>query len=71
MEKPDLKDALMAIGEDMAKRVVTEIVRPYAEYYISNSENKIDDIMLPFMDQLESAVLDLLDDIHKEAPAPQ
>ena len=70
MEKPDLKNALMAIGEDMAKRVVTEIVRPYAEYYIKNSENKIDDIMLPFMDQLEDAVLNLLDDIHKEAPAP-
>lgn len=62
-EKPDLKQLGLEIGEDVAQAVVKKVVRPYAEYYITESENKIDDILLPFLDQLEQAIVDALDDI--------
>lgn len=66
MEKPDLKKAGMSIAEDAVKAAVKDIVRPYAEYYIAQSENKIDDVLLPFMDQLEAAILDVADEIDGE-----
>jgi len=65
-EKPDVKKVLVNLGEDAAKTVVKEVVRPYAEYYILQSPNKIDDIILPFLDQLESAIVDMLDKIDGE-----
>lgn len=64
--KPDVKKISMDIGEDLAKRVVTDLVKPFAAHYIEQSENKIDDILLPFLDQLEDALVNLLDKIDGE-----
>ncbi len=66
MEEFDVKKVGMNVGEDMVKMVISNFVRPYAEHYIKNSENKIDDVMLPFLDQLEGALLDLADKIDGE-----
>lgn len=62
-QKPDLKVVGLNIAEDAAKAVIKNIVRPYAEYYVAQSENKIDDIILPFIGQLEAALLDFADKI--------
>ena len=62
----DIKKAGLNIAEDTAKAVVKNIVRPYAAQYILESENKIDDVLLPFLDQLEKALLDLTDKIDGE-----
>jgi len=59
----DLKQAGLSIGEDTIKAVVKDIVRPFAAEYIAKSENKIDDLLLPFLDQLEAALLGLADKI--------
>lgn len=66
MEKPDLKKAGLNIAEDAVKAAVKSVVRPYAEYYIAQSENKIDDILLPFLDQLEAAIIEVADEIDGE-----
>lgn len=65
-QKPDIKVIGLNLGEDVAKTVVAKIVRPYAEYYIEQSSTKIDDILLPFMDQLEKALLEVVDQIDGE-----
>lgn len=62
----DLKKAALGIGEDAIVRVVKEIVRPVAEQMIKDSENKFDDMALPFLDQLEGAVLKLVDQVDGE-----
>lgn len=66
MAELDLKKAGLNIAEDLVKNVVKDIVRPYAEKYISDSPNKIDDILLPFLDQLEAALLAAADKIDGE-----
>ena len=62
----DIKKAGLNIAEDTVKAVIKNIVRPYAEDYVLKSENKIDDILLPFLDQLEKALVDLTDKIDGE-----
>lgn len=66
MEKPDIKKVGLNLAEDTVKSVVKSIVRPYAEYYIVNSENKIDDILLPFLDKLEAELVGFADKIDGE-----
>lgn len=66
MALPDIKKIGLNLGEDVIKTVIKEIVRPYAEEYIKNSANKIDDIILPFMDQIEKALLEISDKIDGE-----
>jgi len=66
LEKPDLSKAGAKIGEDLVQRVIKELVVPYAEYYIKKSDNKIDDVLLPFMGQLEAALLEQADKIDGE-----
>jgi hypothetical protein len=66
MEKPDIKKIGLGLGEDLAASVVKQIVRPYAEYYITQSENKIDDVLLPFLSSLETAILEQIDKIDGE-----
>lgn len=61
-----MKKAGLNIGEDLIKAVVKDIVRPFAEQKILESENKIDDILLPFLDQLEAALLAAADKIDGE-----
>lgn len=62
----DIKKAGLNIAEDTVKAVIKNIVRPYAEQYIVESENKIDDVLLPFLDQLETALGGLVDKIDSE-----
>jgi hypothetical protein len=66
MEKPDIKKMGLGVAEETVKMVITQVVRPYAAYYVTVSENKIDDIILPFMDQLEQALLEMADKIDGE-----
>lgn len=62
----DIRKAGLSIAEDTVKAVIKDIVRPYAADYILKSENKIDDILLPFLDQLEVALTNLADQIDGE-----
>lgn len=62
----DLKKAGLSIAEDTVKAVLKDIVRPFAAEYIAASGNKIDDLILPFLDQLELALLDLADKMDGE-----
>ena len=59
----DLKQALLHLGEQNAKLLMQTVVKPLAQKYISESENKIDDILLPFLDMLEAEVLKIADKI--------
>jgi hypothetical protein len=59
----DIKKAALNMGEDLAKNVIKNIVRPYAEEYILASPNKIDDLLLPFLDNLEAALMAAMDKI--------
>lgn len=63
MDKEQIQQALKGIGEDAVVSLIKRVVRPYAEGYIQESENKIDDILLPFLDQLEDAIVQLADEI--------
>lgn len=65
----NVKDIAMKLLEQNAKVIVSEIVKPLAIEMINKSETKIDDILLPFVDQIEKAVLQLADKIHEEKVA--
>lgn len=62
----DMKKAGLNIAEEMVKSVLKDIVHPYAKAYIEASPNKIDDVILPFLAQLEAALLGLADKIDGE-----
>lgn len=62
----DLKKAALAIGEDTLKAVIKDIVRPFAEQKIIESPNQYDNLLLPFLDQLETALLQAVDKIDGE-----
>ena len=62
----DVKKELLNIGEDTAVQLVRRVVKPLAEQYIKDSDNKVDDIILPFLDMIEDALIDLLDEIDGE-----
>lgn len=66
IEELDLKKIALGIGEDLTVRIIKEVVRPMATAYILKSENKVDDILLPFLDQLEDALVQLADKIDGE-----
>lgn len=62
----DLKKAALNVGEDSVKQVVSKILMPFAQDYIANSPNKIDDILLPFLGDLEKKLLEFADKIDGE-----
>jgi hypothetical protein len=62
----DIKKVALKLAEHNAEVLIKEVIRPFAEEYIKKSENKVDDIILPFMDQLEKAMLDLAEKIDDE-----
>lgn len=62
----DYKQVALNLGEDVVKRVIKDVVRPFAEAYVLSSPNKLDDILFPFMGQLEAALLDIADKIDGE-----
>lgn len=65
----DIKKAGLNIAEDTVVAVVKNIVKPFAAEYIAKSSSKVDDILLPFLDQLESALIGLADRIDSEVDA--
>lgn len=65
-KKLDIKEIGLDLAEDVLKMAIKRVVRPYAEQYIQESENKIDDIILPFVGQLEAALLEMVDKIDGE-----
>lgn len=48
------------------KAVVSKLVIPYVKHLAEKSENKIDDLAIAFLPQLEKALLELADKISKE-----
>jgi hypothetical protein len=62
----DLKKVSKELGEDVVKAVVSKLVIPYVKHLVEKSENKIDDLAVAFLPQLEKALLDLADKIDKE-----
>lgn len=66
MSEVDMKKAALNIAEETIKQVISQVVRPYAEIYIMKSETKVDDILLPFLDDLEKALLSVVDKIDQE-----
>lgn len=67
MTKEEIKEVAKAVAlkhaENLAQDLVSEVIRPLAANYIAESENKIDDILLPFIDQVEDALQAQLDKI--------
>lgn len=70
-QKPDLKNIGKGLAEDLVKKVISEVVKPYAQYYILKSDTKVDDILLPFLDDLEKGLLQLADKIDGEDDAAE
>lgn len=62
----DAKKVLLNMAEENVKVIIQQVVRPLAEEAILKSENKIDDILLPFVAQIEEAVLKLADNVDGE-----
>lgn len=62
----DVKKVLINLAEENAKVLVHEVLKPLAQEYIAKSPNKVDDILLPFMDEVEKALLNLVDQIDGE-----
>lgn len=59
----DVKKVALALAEQNAKVVISQIVKPMLEQYIIETENKYDDLLLGFMAQLEKGLLDLAEKI--------
>jgi len=62
----DVKKALLNLGEENAKAVWLNIIRPLIEEEVVKSTNKIDDIVLPFLPKIDEALLALVDKIDGE-----
>lgn len=62
----DVKKVLLSLGEENAKVIVKDLLRPLAVEFVLKSENKIDDIILPFLDMVEGELLKLVDKIDGE-----
>lgn len=53
-------------GEAIVKDMLANIIKPMIKDYIEKSETKLDDVFLPFLDQIELAMQALADGIHDE-----
>ena len=62
----DTKKVALNIGEDAARSVIKELVMPLIEDLIVKSENKYDDLLLPFKAQVEGLILEAIDKIDGE-----
>lgn len=61
-----LKSLLLNTAEDLARNMLKEVLMPLAQQKILESENKIDDILLPFLGEVEKALDGLVDKIDGE-----
>ena len=62
----NIKQIGLDIAEDTVKVVIKRVIIPFAKEYIKKSPNKIDDIILPFLDDLEKVTLKFVDKIDGE-----
>lgn len=63
----ELKSKALSLSEKVLIEAIDEILIPYAKEYVMKSENKWDDLMLPFLPQLRDALVnDLVDRIDGE-----
>ncbi len=59
----DIKKQSHILLEKMTRSMISDVLMPFAEEYIAKSENKIDDILLPFLGELERALIEAADNI--------
>jgi len=63
----DYSAKLKALGmkhvELLAEDLLSEVIKPFAMQKIQESENKIDDILLPFLDSLAAEIKKFVDQI--------
>jgi len=60
----DTKKLLLNMAEENVKLIVDQILIPYAEQFVKESDNKWDDAILPFLPALQAFILkqaDLID----------
>lgn len=62
----DIKKVALNIGEEAIRQSVKELVMPLIEELILKSENKYDDLLLPFKAQVEEILLSAVDRIDGE-----
>lgn len=62
----EVKKVSAQLGEDIVKKVVSQLVIPYVRDMIEKSPNKSDDLILMFLPQLEAGLLELVDKIDGE-----
>lgn len=62
----DVKKVALNIGEEAVRQAVKELVMPLVEELIVKSENKYDDLLLPFKAQVEQMLLAAVDKIDSE-----
>lgn len=63
----DVKKVMLQLGEENLKVVIKEIIKPLAVEMIEKSATPIDNVLLPFVDQIEAALLQLADKIAPDA----
>jgi hypothetical protein len=59
----DIKKIGLELAEQNLKVLIAQVVKPLAVEYIQNSPTKIDDAVLPFVDMLEKALLEMAEKI--------
>lgn len=60
------KQMLLSMGEDMVKNVYINVLKPMMKEMIKDSDNKYDDLILPFIDDIDKVMLPLIDKIDGE-----
>lgn len=63
----DVKKAMLNIGEETVKQVWTEVLKPLMIEMAQNSDNKIDDLFIPFAGQVDAVLMPMIDMIDGEA----
>lgn len=66
MEKVDVKKVLLNLGEENAKILLKELVRPLMQQYAEEKFPAVAPVLAPFFDQLEAGGLVLIDKIDGE-----
>ncbi len=62
----DVKKVLLNLGEENAKVLIKDVLRPLAAEYIAASPNPIVHVLEPFIEMLEQALLKAADQIDGE-----
>jgi len=57
------KDVFLNLGEDMVRQIYKEVLRKAIVKIVEDSDNKFDDMIIPFLSQLDAAILPMIDKI--------